>query len=117
MIQTFPNQLTPGKLEKWLQIKSDQLILVDVRENDELKIAPFPYQVLHLPLSQSSLWLDQLHEKLLGSTLVVVVCHSGIRSWNFGTWLIEQGWNLDVWNLQGGIDAWSLEIDPSVPRY
>ncbi len=72
---------------------------------------------MHLPLSNHSLWINSLHDKLVQKDVVVVMCHSGIRSWNFGTWLIEQDWNLDVWNLEGGIDAWSTEIDNSVPRY
>ncbi|MGB0825742.1 MAG: sulfurtransferase, partial [Synechococcus sp.] len=32
-------------------------------------------------------------------------------------WLLDQPWGLEVWNLEGGIDAWSLQVDPSVPRY
>jgi rhodanese-related sulfurtransferase len=47
----------------------------------------------------------------------VVLCHAGVRSWQFGCWLMEaQGYG-EVWNLQGGIDAWSVNVDPSVPRY
>ena len=48
---------------------------------------------------------------------VVVVCHAGVRSYHFGLWLLDQPWGLEVWNLEGGIDAWSLQVDPSVPRY
>ena len=48
---------------------------------------------------------------------MVVVCHAGVRSHHFGLWLLEQPWNLEVWNLDGGIDAWSVQVDPSVPRY
>ena len=33
------------------------------------------------------------------------------------SWLIEQGREGEVWNLEGGIDAWSVQVDPSVPRY
>jgi rhodanese-related sulfurtransferase len=47
----------------------------------------------------------------------VVLCHAGIRSLHFGLWLLEQNPNRDVWNLEGGIDAWSVEVDPTVARY
>jgi rhodanese-related sulfurtransferase len=46
-----------------------------------------------------------------------VLCHAGIRSWQFASWLIDQQNYEQVWNLSGGIEAWSVEVDPSVPRY
>jgi rhodanese-related sulfurtransferase len=73
--------------------------------------------VIHLPLSQSDQWLEQLPALLDRDCEVVVLCHAGIRSWQFGSWLIEAQGFERVWNLQGGIDAWSVEADPSVPRY
>ena len=51
------------------------------------------------------------------ATPVVVICHAGVRSWQFGCWLLQQRPDLTVWNLEGGIDAWSVQVDPSVPRY
>ncbi len=117
MIQQNPHQLSPGTLEQWLQAKPEQIVLLDVREDQELEMAPFPYKVLHLPLSNPSLWATELKQRLVDYSSVVVICHSGIRSFNFGIWLIEQGWNLEIWNLDGGIDAWSVHVDPSVPRY
>ena len=87
------------------------------REKDELEFAPFPSPVLHLPLSQATVWMSKLPEALNNKKSVVVICHSGIRSWNFANWLIEQNWGCEVWNLDGGIDAWSLNIDSTVARY
>ena len=55
--------------------------------------------------------------KLLVEQPIVVICHSGVRSWHFAMWLISQNSNYKVWNLDGGIDAWSVEVDPTVPRY
>ena len=47
---------------------------------------------------------------------IVVVCHHGARSMQVAAWLAAQG--LDrVSNLQGGIDAWSRQVDPSIPQY
>ena len=117
MSQQIPQNLSPESLHKWLHSKSAKPILIDVREDDELLIAPFPFPVIHLPLSQSSVWLSEFSEKPPREQPVVVICHRGVRSWNFATWLIEQDWQLEVWNLQGGIAAWSEQVDPSVARY
>jgi len=46
---------------------------------------------------------------------VVVYCHSGVRSFNAAAWLKQQGVN--ALSMSGGIDQWSAEIDPKVPRY
>lgn len=95
----------------------EALRIVDVREDAELALAQLPHAVLHLPLSRHRDWLPQLETLLDRQQTVVVLCHAGIRSWDFGCWLIqEQGYG-EVWNLNGGIDAWSREVDPQVPRY
>ena len=117
MNQKAPKQLSAEQLHAWLQKKPLEPFLVDVREENELAIAAFPEAVLHLPLSQASLWRTTLFEMLPKNKPVVVICHAGIRSWNFAQWLIEQSWGYEVWNLEGGIDAWSLQIDPTLPRY
>ncbi len=117
MNQQSPKTLSPNDLYGWLSNASGKPVLVDVREDQELAIAPFPFPVLHLPLTKSDLWIKNLAQELPKSQSLVVICHSGIRSWNFATWLIEQGWNGEVWNLEGGIDAWSVNVDSSVPRY
>ena len=48
--------------------------------------------------------------------LIVFQCHHGIRSQNAAEYFRQQGFT-NLCNLQGGIDAWSLQVDPSVPRY
>ena len=116
MTSSSPQSISARDLHEWLS-SGNALQLVDVREHSELEIAPFPGQVEHLPLSESSLWLSDLPTRLTTSKPIVVICHAGIRSRNFGCWLIEQGADYDVWNLEGGIHAWSVEVDPSVPRY
>ena len=117
MKQQNPRNLSPNDLYGWLLTKSAKPLLIDVREDQELAIAPFPAEVLHLPLSEATVWIKKLPKELLNSQKVVVICHSGIRSWNFATWLLEQGWGCEVWNLEGGIDAWSVKVDQNVPRY
>ena len=91
--------------------------LVDVRETEELAMARLAMPVVHLPLSRSADWIGELEQRLERDRPVAVLCHAGVRSWHFACWLIEQHGYPEVWNLQGGIDAWSVEVDPSVPRY
>ncbi len=117
MNQKIPHSLTPEVLNDWLSDKSINLAVVDVREDQELEIAPFPYKVIHMPLSKAAQLAPPFLGNLRSEQKLVVICHSGVRSWNFATWMIEQNCICDVWNLDGGIEAWSLRIDPSVPRY
>ena len=117
MVNPPPQPITARDLQCWLADDRPSPLLVDVREASELAIAPFPADVLHLPLSASSAWLPTLPEAFKVDQPVVVLCHAGVRSHHFGLWLLEQRWELEVWNLEGGIDAWSVQVDPSVPRY
>jgi rhodanese-related sulfurtransferase len=111
-----PRTLSAADLKRRLEA-GEPLRIVDVREDGELALAQLPLEVLHLPLSRHREWLPQLETLLDRQQSVVVLCHAGIRSWDFGCWLIqEQGFG-EVWNLKGGIDAWSREVDPQVPRY
>jgi len=47
---------------------------------------------------------------------IIVHCHHGMRSLRVAKWLREQGFSL-ARSMQGGIDAWSTDVDPTVPRY
>ena len=96
---------------------SEKPFIVDVREDDEIAMASFSFSVLHLPLSKAANWSGEVEELLPKDVPIVVVCHAGVRSLNFGIWLLEQGISKTVWNLVGGIDAWSTDVDKSVPRY
>ena len=111
-----PETIRPRDLQERLQ-QGEAIQLVDVREAQELELAHLNHPVLHLPLSQSSLWMETITDTLDREQPVAVICHAGVRSWHFGSWLIEQHGFPNVWNVQGGIDAWSVEVDSSVPRY
>ena len=111
-----PLPLQALQLQARLQ-QGEPLQLVDVREAQELELAALDQPVIHLPLSRSQDWLDQIPALLDRQRPVVVLCHAGMRSWQFASWLIEAQGYEDVWNLEGGIEAWSVEVDPSVPRY
>ena len=87
--------------------------LIDVREPDEWAVAHIAGAEL-IPLSQ---WPALVLEKIGGKSQPLLIhCHHGSRSARATAWLLDQGFE-KVTNLAGGIDAWSVEIDPSVPRY
>ena len=87
--------------------------LIDVREADEFEIARIAGAEL-LPLSQ---WPALAVEKLRDPAQPLLIqCHHGGRSGQASAYLLRNGFT-DVTNVAGGIDAWSQEIDPSVPRY
>lgn len=117
MNQKTPMNVAPKQLKKWLDEDNVKPILIDVREHEELEVASLNYKILHFPLSDSLNWSTNFESNLSFDKKIVVICHSGIRSWNFGVWLLEQDSRYQVWNLTGGIDAWSLEVDNLLPRY
>ncbi|MBM5806411.1 MAG: sulfurtransferase [Cyanobacteria bacterium M_surface_10_m2_179] len=111
-----PTPISARQLQQRLET-GEPLQLVDVREAMELDLARLNTPVIHLPLSESERWIGTLRQILDAERDVVVLCHAGVRSWQFGCWLMEAQGFPRVWNLQGGIDAWSVEVDRSVPRY
>ena len=85
--------------------------LIDVREPFEFEIARIDGAKL-IPLGQLA---NRLHElKQNGQT--VVHCHTGMRSAQAVQMLRQSGFT-NVYNLEGGIDAWANEIDPAVQKY
>jgi rhodanese-related sulfurtransferase len=113
---TTPTPLRARDLKARLNA-GEALQLVDVREPMELELAALAEPVIHLPLSQSEDWIERIETLIDRERDVVVLCHAGIRSWQFACWLMEAHGYERVWNLHGGIDAWSIEADPAVPRY
>lgn len=111
-----PLSISAPELARRLEA-GEPIQLVDVREDAELELARLPQPVVHLPLSRSSEWIDRIESELDRDRPVAVLCHAGVRSWHFGCWLAQERGYPQVWNLQGGIDAWSSAVDPTVPRY
>ena len=109
---------SPEDLRRRLD-EGESLVVLDVREDDERRYSTIPLppivEDLHIPIGHVSNELDAIRQAVTGRSLVIY-CHHGIRSLATARWLAEQGL-LDVINLEGGIDAWSMVIDPSVPRY
>ena len=102
--------ITPKDLKTRLD-KGDKLVLVDVREPWEYALAKLEGSVL-IPLAT----LPQALNKLDRQSEIIAYCHHGMRSGDATGFLLQQGFP-NVKNLIGGIDAWSVQVDPSVPRY
>lgn len=91
------------------------LQLIDVREDQEVAIAHLE-GFEHLPLSEFAEWSEQIPTRFDPDAETLVLCHHGSRSAQMCQWLLTQGFT-NVKNVEGGIDAYSLVIDPSIPQY
>lgn len=85
--------------------------LLDVREPWEIAVAGLK-NALCIPMQELAGRLEELDR----DRAVIVLCHHGNRSRIVAHWLEQSGWST-VFNLTGGIDAWSREIDPKIPCY
>ena len=70
-----------------------------------------------LPISKVSAEYVKTKISDLKDKKFVVLCHAGIRSYNFGQWALENNLVNEIWNLEEGIDGWSQYIDQTIPRY
>jgi rhodanese-related sulfurtransferase len=105
-------QIAPAELAAWRADSARTApVLVDVREPWEFDCCrienSFPVPLSQLPAKRAELPADRD---------LVLVCHHGNRSQQAAMWLARNGFP-NVHNLRGGIEAWSLEVDPTVPRY
>ncbi len=89
----------------------EDLILLDVREPDELATVAIPWAKT-IPMGEVPTRLGELPSE----TPIVVMCHHGGRSERVTRFLNANGYENAV-NLTGGIDEWTVTIDPSLPRY
>jgi rhodanese-related sulfurtransferase len=100
----------PAEIDRRLK-RGDELLLIDVREPEEVAIAAIKGALVR-PMSQADRWIDTLPRQ--GE--VIIFCHHGIRSMHVALALAERG-HSNVTNMSGGIDQWSTDVDPNVPRY
>ena len=104
--------LSAPELAAWLADPARPAPLVlDVREPWEVATVALPGSVA-IPMGQITTRADELDT----ARPVVCLCHHGMRSMQVAGYLERRGFS-DVWNLTGGIDAWSRQVDPSVPTY
>ena len=108
-------QVRPTDFAAWLQAQAQAPLLLDVREPWEVQVAsvrPEGFELVAIPMNEIPARLAELPE----DRPIACLCHHGMRSMNVAAFLARQGY-ADVANVAGGIDAWSREKDPSVPRY
>lgn len=103
-------EIEPAELKQRLD-RGDALAVLDVREPEEIRIAAIPGTV-HIPMNDIPARLAELDR----DAEWVVMCHHGMRSAQIAMYLARMGF-ARVANLSGGIEEWSLTVDPSVPRY
>jgi rhodanese-related sulfurtransferase len=105
-----PLQITVQDLALWRREKRE-IALLDVREPWELEICGLA-GALSIPLQS----LPQRTGDVPSDRVLVVFCHHGMRSLHAVNWLRRNGF-ADAVNLDGGIDAWAREIEPSMEVY
>ena len=106
------HQLSPAQLKDWLDDASKPApVLLDVREPWEFEAGHIAKSVA-MPMQTVPSRVDELSAE----RAYVVICHHGARSQQVAAYLERIGYS-DVFNLQGGTDAWSLTVDSTLPRY
>ena len=107
--------ITPAQLQQWLleaaAAQREAPIFIDVREPWEhahVSVA----DALHIPMQT----IPARPAELDPARAHVLMCHHGMRSYRVAEYLQQAGF-ARLYNLDGGIDAWALEVDPSLPRY
>jgi len=103
-------QFTPRDLKNHLD-QGGKPVLLDVREQWEFDYCRIGGSEL-IPMGKIHLHLDDIDP----AAEVIVICHHGIRSRQVAYYLETQGFT-DVVNLEGGVERWAQEVDPSMRQY
>jgi rhodanese-related sulfurtransferase len=107
-----PVEITPRELARQLE-NGHAVRLVDVRQPWESEVAHLPNSLL-IPLGELPQRVDEIPAE--PAIPLVLYCHHGVRSLSAVSYLHRIGYH-HARSLAGGIDAWSCEVDPAVPRY
>jgi rhodanese-related sulfurtransferase len=110
----LPFEISPGALAALRQNQhlAEPFILLDVREPWEVEVASIHGSV-RMPMGDIP---SRAHSELDPDQHIIAVCHHGVRSMNVAVWLRNQGFE-KAQSLAGGINAWTREVDPTVPLY
>ncbi|MEJ1128314.1 rhodanese-like domain-containing protein [Variovorax sp. CCNWLW225] len=110
------DQVRPADLAAWFAQNPDAApVLLDVREPWELQtasVAPQGFTLVAIPMNEIPGRLSELDE----GQRIACLCHHGARSQRVAAFLSQNGF-AELANVAGGIDAWSAQHDPAVPRY
>jgi len=105
-------EITPSELAAMLnQPMAVPVLLLDVREVWEWELTHLSGSV-HIPMNL----IPIRHNELPDETLIVAICHHGVRSLQVANYLKNVGFD-QVVSLQSGLDGWALQVDPSIRRY
>jgi rhodanese-related sulfurtransferase len=107
-----PLEMDCRQVKAWIDAGKSFLFL-DCREADEYAVSKIDGTSL-IPMSQITDRIGELEPHR--DAPIVVHCHHGGRSMRVTNWLRQQGFSQAI-NMAGGIDEWSQQIDPKVPRY
>ncbi len=91
-------------------IHDENTVLVDVRTKGEFDFANIGGKLI--PLDE----LEERYAELDKNSNIYCLCHHGVRSMHAANFLLHQGFK-NIWNITGGIHAWSLSVDSGVPQY
>ncbi|MBK7314840.1 rhodanese-like domain-containing protein [Candidatus Aalborgicola defluviihabitans] len=110
-------QVRPRDLTQWFANATAKgaPVVLDVREPHELQLAsikPQGFALLSIPMGVVPLRLTELDPE----QPIACLCHHGGRSMQVTQFLLSRGFE-HVANIAGGINAWSAELDPAIPRY
>ncbi|VTU22685.1 rhodanese-like domain-containing protein [Variovorax sp. RA8] len=110
------DQVPPARLADWFALDAAAApVLLDVREPWERQTAsvvPQGFTLVAIPMNEIPARLSELDP----GQRIACLCHHGARSQRVAAFLAQNGF-AEVANVAGGIDAWSIQHDPSVPRY
>jgi rhodanese-related sulfurtransferase len=111
------DQVQPAQLQDWItsQAPNGTTMVLDVREAWEVQTAcvtPQGFELVKIPMHTIPPRIAELDR----DQPIAVLCHHGARSMQVAAFLVQQGFS-HVANIAGGIHAWSLQVDPSVPTY
>jgi rhodanese-related sulfurtransferase len=119
------SQLNPSDFSAWRGHATAGMapatlpVVLDVREPWEVQLATVKedgFTLLTLPMREIPARLAELQDTLGTDHPIACLCHHGMRSLQVANYLAQNGFGAVV-NLQGGIEAWSQQVDPSVPHY
>jgi hypothetical protein len=111
------DQIQPAQLADWISSKSahGHAVVLDVREPYEVQTASVKadgFELMALPMGEIVEKLSELDKE----RPIACLCHHGSRSMQVAGYLASQGF-AHLANITGGINAWSMQVDPTVPTY
>lgn len=109
---------TPKQLQDFLNEtdkKDMPPLLLDVRELWEFEYCHIEGSVL-IPMGQLASELESLQDEIDHERVIIMICHHGIRSRQMGYYMEQAGYK-NITNLDGGVEAWAKDVEPTMKRY